>query len=405
MKPWNMRLRRHAWLLACLACLPLALTAAEDDHEGHDDHDHGSEEAIDATRAANTIILDEIAEANLGIETVEVLETDFETTVFAIGRIEEIPENHAVLSSRIAGRVTELKAFIGDEVKKGEVLAVVESRQPGNPPPSVPLKAPQDGLITESHIKVGEPVEPERELLDISDRTQVWAVAKIPEQEVSTMAKGTKARIRVPALGEATFKATLLRYGVAADRASGTVDGIFVLDNPEGKLVPGMRAEFSIITKSRDWVMAVPRKAIQGDPAKRVVFVRDFELPHAFVRAPVQLGEQNEEFVEIINGLFPGDEVVTKGSYSLAFAGSGSGMSLKEALDAAHGHEHNDDGSEMPPDQKAAQAAEGAGGGSSGSGGPMNLFLLIYAGVVTLVALGMGQMLLKKRGSSAASTA
>lgn len=57
--------------------------------------------------------------------------------------------------------------------------------------------------------------------------------------------------------------------------------------------------------------------------------------------------------MEILGGLFPGDEVVTKGAYALGFAG-GSGPSLKEALDAAHGHEHNADGSEMTAAQKAA---------------------------------------------------
>ena len=60
-----------------------------------------------------------------------VEERDFESTVFSIGRLEELPENRAVLSSRIAGRVVELNAYIGDAVKKGEVIARVESRQPG----------------------------------------------------------------------------------------------------------------------------------------------------------------------------------------------------------------------------------------------------------------------------------
>ena len=62
-----------------------------------------AEEAISPERAANTIILDESGVQNLRIEMVEVEEQDFETTVFAIGRIEEIPANRSVLSSRISG--------------------------------------------------------------------------------------------------------------------------------------------------------------------------------------------------------------------------------------------------------------------------------------------------------------
>ena len=70
----------------------------------------------------------------------------------------------------------------------------------------------------------------------------------------------------------------------------------------------------------------------------------------------------NDRVVEITAGLNPGDEVVTKGSYSLAFAGKGN-VSLKDALDAAHGHPHNEDGTEMTKEQIAAQQGSGSAAG------------------------------------------
>ena len=73
------------------------------------------------------------------------------------------------------------------------------------------------------------------------------------------------------------------------------------------------------------------------------------------VRDLIPWGRNNGSQVEILSGVFPGDLVVTRGSYALGFVGSGSGVSLKEALDAAHGHEHNEDGSEMTAGQKATQ--------------------------------------------------
>ncbi len=362
---------------------------------------HAADETIDPERAANLIILDEIGVANLGIETALAEEVDFETTVFAIGRVEEIPANRSVVSSRISGRVIEVFAFEGDLIRQGQPLLKVESRQPGNPPPTVTLKASQAGMVVDSHVRLGQPVEPENELMDISDRSEVWAVAKIPEQDAAGIEVGTTARIRVPALGGEAMDATLIRFGVVADREAGTVEGIFQLANVEGTLRPGMRAEFSIITEKRSEVMAVPRIAIQGDPIKRVVFVRDFELPTAFLRAPVILGEQNDEFVEILGGLFPGDEVVTHGSYSLGFADGGSGISLKEALDAAHGHEHNEDGSEISEDQKADH---GDGGHDHGdhSHGHWDLVLMIYAGVISILFLAVTQTWWKQRQARSA---
>lgn len=350
-----------------------------------------------ANRADNTIILDDTGVKNLRIESVEVEEQDFETTLFAIGRIEEIPANRSVLSTRIAGRVVELEAFEGDTVKKGQVLVKVESRQLGNPPPTVTLTAPQDGLVISSHVQLGQPVEPDAEMMDISDRSQMWAIAQIPEKEASQINIGTKARIRVPALGDETIVATLTRFGVDADRQAGTIEGIFQVANPNGKLRPGMRAEFSIIIETREGILAVPEDAIQGDPAQRVVFVRDFDLPNAFVRVPVVLGEQNDESVEILSGLFPGDEVVTRGSYLLSFTGGGSGMSLKEALDAAHGHEHNEDGSEMTDEQIRAKQEEHEGEHDHDHESHMSLPLLIYAAVITCLFLVVLQRLFAKR--------
>jgi multidrug efflux pump subunit AcrA (membrane-fusion protein) len=344
------------------------------------------------------VILDEIGVKNLRIEMVPVSEETFESTVFAIGRIEEIPATRSALSSRIAGRIVELNAFIGDEVKAGQVLAKVESRQPGNPPPTIELRALQGGTVVDSHSRIGEPVEPDSDLLDISDRSKLWAVAKIPEPEASAIVPGTRARIRVPALGDEVIEAKLARFGVEANREAGTIEGIFEIDNSNGKLQPGMRVEFSLITGVRKDVMSVPRSSVQGNPTKRVVFVEDFELPNTFVKAPVVLGEQNDTHVEVISGLFPGDEVVTRGSYSLSFAGSGSGMSLKEALDAAHGHEHNEDGSELTAEQKAEK--EAAKRAASGGGGSVPLWAWLVAGwaaIATIIMLILAQSLLNKK--------
>lgn len=370
---------------------------------------YSQEGAIDSDRAANTIILDAAGVKNLNIETEMVEERDFETTVFAVGRIEELPESRAVLSSRIAGRIVELKAFIGDAVKEGDVLAKVESRQPGNPPPVIDLISLKDGIVVESHGRLGEPVEPNQEVLDISDRTRMWAVAKIPENEADGIPVGTKARLHIPSLGDTPFEAELAKYGVEADREAGTVDGIFIVENKDGRMRPGMRAEFSIITKKRDFVMSVPREAVQGDPTKRVVFVEDFDLPNAYVKVPVVLGEKNDRYFEVLEGLFPGDEVVTRGSYSLSFASGGGGPSLKEALDAAHGHEHAEDGSELTEADKKEAAAETdehdhAGGGHQAPG-VFDLIIRIWAGIAVVLLLVWLQGLLRSRNRGKESAA
>jgi len=311
----------------------------------------------DAKRAANTVVLDETGVKNLRIETVEVEETDFESTIFSLGRIEAIPSKIAAVSSRIPGRIIELKISTGDSVKRGDEVAKVESRQPGDPPPVISLTAPLSGLVTHVDIRLGDPIDPERAVLEITDLSEVFAVARVPEHQAGRLKPGTLAHIKVAALPNEKFDGELLRFGTSADKESGTIDAIFRLPNTGGQLRSDMRAEFSIVMSKRSNVVSVPRAALQGEGGNRFVYVKDFDLENGFIKTPVIVGEINDRFVEITNGMLPADEVVTRGAYSLSFAGASS-ISLKEALDAAHGHEHAEDGSELTPEKKAAMDAE-----------------------------------------------
>jgi len=339
-----------------------------------------------AEEMEDVIILDETGIKNLRIETVVAEESDFSRTVFTLGRIETIPGKSGVVSSRISGRIVELKVAPGDLVEAGGEVARVESRQAGDPPPVIVLKAPLGGMVTGVEVRLGEPVEPDRALLEIIDLGEVHAIAKVPDHQAAQLAPGSKAEIRVAALDHDVFEGDLIRFGVAADPESGTVDAVFRLANPEGLLRPGMRAGFSIVTGLRENVLSVPRDAVQGSGANRFVFVKHFDLPNAFVKAPVVVGERNEHSVEILSGIFPADEVVTRGAYPLSFAGSGS-VSLKEAMDAAHGHSHNEDGSEIG-ETPAGEDEHGHEDGHEQEGmDTLTIFLAITSGVLFLLLL------------------
>ncbi|MFN0066481.1 MAG: efflux RND transporter periplasmic adaptor subunit [Limisphaerales bacterium] len=347
----------------------------------------GAAESAKAERLARTVFLDEIGVKNLRLETVAVEERDFEEVIFALGRVEVLPGRRAVVSSRVAGRVVKVNALPDHEVQAGDPVIILESRQPGDPPPEITLTAPLSGLVTEFAVAPGEPVHPDKALMAVVDLRTVYGIARVPEHLARHLARGLAATIRVPGWPEEVWDATLEHLGAVADPASGTLEAAFHVRNPGLRLRPGMRAEFSIAITNRAGVLAVPRAALQGDAASRVVYVASDSVPFAFERVPVVTGAMNDRYVEITQGLLPGDRVVTTGAYSLAFAGKGS-VSLKEALDAAHGHEHNEDGSEVTKDQKAAGPAEDDGHDHGGSGGKLSgltLFSLIGNGVLLVL--------------------
>lgn len=337
-------------------------------------------------RNENTVVLDATGIQNLGIETVAVEESDFEQTLFVLGEIDHTCESHAVLASRVPGRIVDVLAHKGDFVTKDDIVARLESRQPGNPPPVLELRAPGSGLVIDSQTHLGAPVEPDMGLMTILDLTTVWAVAKVPQNQAALLTKGLAARVSVPATGKESYQAEFLQLGVEADAAKGTVDAIFSLPNPGNTLRPGMRAEISLITSMRENVLAVPRAALQGDHSNRFIFIKDYELENAFVRLPVVVGDVSRDQVEIVSGLMPGDEVVTRGSYALSFAGKGN-ASLKEALDAAHGHPHNEDGSEMTDEQIAVVEGQGGHHHHHGSDRMLVIVLSITCGVLFLLLI------------------
>lgn len=331
-----------------------------------------------ASVAIPPVILTDQGIKNLGLETVAVEEADFEITTFALGRTEAIPERRSVVSSRVAGRVIENNLKIGKYVEKDEPLVLLESRQPGDPPPSIWLKAPASGTVISVNTRLGAPLEPSDRLAEIADLQTIYLIVTMPQATAGKIKQGTQAKVRFPLRPDREYTATLLKLATpicpdavcamgqdtstrspgpeSADINSTSV--IFTIENTDGQLRPDMNAECFVIMEKRQNVLSVPREALQGAAANRHVYVKHMTIPNAFDRVHVQTGLTGNGRVEIVDGLLPGDEVATRGSYSLGFAGSSGGPSLKEALDAAHGHEHNEDGTEKSEDQSAHASEE-----------------------------------------------
>ena len=143
------------------------------------------------------------------------------------------------MSSRISGRIMELKVTRRCSGSRAEV-AGLESRQPGDPPPTITLKAPSAAASSPRPMCASaQPLEPEKTLLEITDLSEVCAIARVPEHQAGRMKPGTIAHIKVASLPDEKFDGELLRFGTEADRESGTIDAIFKLPNPNLTHPPG----------------------------------------------------------------------------------------------------------------------------------------------------------------------
>ncbi len=322
------RLTRRS-LLAGAALLLLASPQSIHAHAGHDDAP--GEDGDAATSGPITISAE--AKANLGVTVADAEVRTLETTLLAIGRIEAIPTNSAAVTSRIPGRVYALKASEGDTVKKGEPLVEVESRQVGDPPPRVTYNAPIDGIVTDRHVVLNANVEPDMHLLEIVDLSEVYAEGQIFEGQIAAVEKGQPVRVAVESFPDETFTGTVDVVSGSLDPDTRTLKVWVRVKNPGNRLRPNMRATLNIVTAEADSVTAVPHSAVLGDAGNLFVFVENDEDGLVYERRSVVTGTSDDRYVELIEGVFPGDKVVTLGNYQLQYVTTRKSAAKGEAAD------------------------------------------------------------------------
>ncbi len=303
--------------LKYFATLLLVITSpfAAHPHEGHNKAPgQGGEVPI-----SGPIAITAEAKKNLALVVEEAQLRRLEKTFMVIGKIEPIPNRTAALSSRIPGRVTDLKVAENEKVRKGQVLVEVESRQLGDPPPRVQLVAPMSGIVMDRHVVLGDTVEPDKHLLEIVDLSEVYAEGQVFEGQVAWIKAGQKVRVNVESYPTNLFSGTVDLIGGALDPEARTLKVWVRIPNPDGALRSNMRARLNVVTAEAESVVTVSHSAVLGEAGHYFVFVQSDTDELVYERKPVVLGLKDDRYYEVIEGVFPSDKVVTLGNYQLQY--------------------------------------------------------------------------------------
>ena len=298
--------------------LTAAFVALAPELLAHAGHDKAPGEDVESGVGGPIAITAE-AKTNLALKVEEAELRTLEKTFMVIGQIEAIPSRSAAVSSRISGRVVNIKANEGEMVKKGQPVVEVESRQVGNPPPRVTYEAPIDGIVTHRDVLLNDAVEPDKHLLEIVDMSEVYAEGQIFEGQVARVKPGQKVRINVESFPGETFTGTVDLIGGELDPDTRTLKVWVRVPNPEGRLRPNMRATLNIVTDQADSVVAIPHSAVLGDAGRLFAFVQTDKEGLVYERREVVTGIKDDRYVEIVEGVFPSDKVVTLGNYQLQY--------------------------------------------------------------------------------------
>ncbi len=178
------------------------------------------------------------------------------------------------------------------------------------------IEAPFDGLIVERAIKFGETVTAGQRVFRISDFDPLLCNIAVPERDLTRVSPGQIARIRVEAFPGEEFEGRVLRVSPVVDPATGTIR-VTLEVNRQGRLSPGMFANVRLVTDVRENALIMPRRALSLESLADTVFVVEEGLA---VRRTVTLGYDEEDRVEVTEGLQAGDRVIVIGQDGLTDA-------------------------------------------------------------------------------------
>jgi Cu(I)/Ag(I) efflux system membrane fusion protein len=195
----------------------------------------------------------------------------------------------------------------------------------GAPVERVPILAPASGHVIEKNVVAGAAVAPGMRLLRIAGLDRVWVEAEVYESEMGLLAVGDAATVTLPHLPGRSFGGRVAFVYPWLDGATRTGRVRIELPNPGLALKPEMYAQV-VFEPALGERLAVPEEAILYAGERHYVFL---DLGQGRLRPQaVTLGQRAGEWVEVLDGLAPGDEVVTSGNFLIA-----AEARLKLALD------------------------------------------------------------------------
>lgn len=342
-----------------------------------------AEEAAEAAPTSLDLSAEAIRNSDIAIEAVSA--GGFGSEIVAQAVVEPSPTGEAVLTARAGGAVTRVFKRLGDPVRAGEPLAIVESRDAGQIAAErtsasaratlaqrnlarerylyeqkvssradyeaaqaeaaaaeaearrasaamgaanvtrdgrgTVVSSPISGRVTSATVMLGAYVQPEAELFRVADPRQIQIEAAVGPADMARLAAGDRAVIELPGGGTVEGRVRAVTPTLNGETRSATA----VIDVVGGALQPGLGVRVRLYPSlgTPGNAIALPEDALQSLNGKDVVFVRTTK---GFRVQSVTVGQRSAGRVEILSGLQPGLQVATRNAFLLkAELGKGAG--------------------------------------------------------------------------------
>ncbi|MFP4533652.1 MAG: efflux RND transporter periplasmic adaptor subunit [Desulfobacterales bacterium] len=178
------------------------------------------------------------------------------------------------------------------------------------------IRSPFSGVVTQKNAFEGAYVESGTTVYEIADLSRLWVEAHIYEYELAAVQKGQSVEMTLPYLPGKQYSGTVSYVYPYLQRKTRDVVVRLEFDNPELELKPDMYADVKIQTRSSETGTIIPARSVLRTGERNLVFIR--RAPGEFTPREVTLGMPLDKgMVEVLNGVAPGETVVTSGQFLL----------------------------------------------------------------------------------------
>ena len=186
----------------------------------------------------------------------------------------------------------------------------------------LPVRAPFGGTLIAGEVRQGEVVQVGTEFFTIANLSKLWVIADVFEHDLPLVREGMQGEVVVAPYPTEKFPGRLTTIYDMVDAKSRTIKTRFDVENRQGKLKPEMFATVHVramfgrrLDSSSGKSLKVPSLAVMESKNEKYVFVAVNDT--TFEQRPVKIGFESQIYTEILDGLKPGERVVTKGTFYL----------------------------------------------------------------------------------------
>ena len=272
----------------------------EHGHGAHEGHGHGPEKMI--------VKLNPIQLKNARLTIEPAASGIIREAIILNGIVQPNEEQMAAVLPRFGGVVRSVTKRLGEPVRKGEVVAKIESNESLT---FYDIAAPISGTVIERKGVLGEYADKDKRLMVIADLTTLWVDFRVYQQDFPKLKLEQPVEVALNGTQRASRISYISPIGMT-DTQSMLARAI--IDNSDAAFRPGLYVNGRVQVGEEKVPVAVKHSTIQYVNGKPVIFV---ETKEGFEAREVEFGLKDAEMVEVIFGIVAGEKVVTGNSFVL----------------------------------------------------------------------------------------